>query len=294
MAYLAGGLGNQLFMASAAYAWSVFSDTNLKISESRIRGRWSHADSRLGSLSSPLASAVVPQLPLAYPAQRLARALIRRPADAHLGKLQRVPDLNLAFRLDPRIMTGRAFGYFIVKPHQTAVWPKLLLDAYPAWEWAPAEPTEWFSSLYSEAAVDRPLCVHVRRGDYRLVAQEAGLLGLPYYQTAVSVLLGTTGSRPVWIFSDEPEEGRKIGAALGLRDWRVIEPPVGSSAAESLVLMSAGAGLVLANSTFSCWSAYLSGGSPVCYPEPWHPGSSRGSDLRLDHWTPVESAFELA
>ncbi len=79
--------------------------------------------------------------------------------------------------------------------------------------------------------------------------------------------LGHAG--PVWLFSDEPD------AALEwlkpqVRPDRVVSPPVGSHSLESMLLMSLMRALVIANSTYSRWAAFIgeTQGRPVVAPQP--------------------------
>ena len=78
------------------------------------------------------------------------------------------------------------------------------------------------------------------------------------------------GVRPIWVFSDEPEEAIAIVKLSGIQDYRLMEE-VDGSPEQTFELMRHGSGYVIANSTFSWWAAFLryDRSSPVCMPQPW-------------------------
>jgi hypothetical protein len=147
------------------------------------------------------------------------------------------------------------------------------------------EESSWLVRMRAEAEAEKPLMVHVRRGDY--AQQQFGLLADPYYEHALKRLRehGLTG--PVWVFSDEPER-----IPVGLRSGaRFVTSPV--SAHEDLVLMSHGGGNVIANSTFSWWGAWMNPAHvPVVYPDLWFQSGPRIEGLIPPWWIPEAAAWE--
>lgn len=147
------------------------------------------------------------------------------------------------------------------------------------------EESSWLVRMREEAEADKPLMVHVRRGDY--TQHEFGLLSDSYYKHALTRLRerGLTG--PVWVYSDEPES-----IPVSLRsNARVVTSPV--SAHEELVLMSYGAGNVIANSTFSWWGAWMNPADvPVVYPDPWFRAGPFIEGLIPPWWIPEAAAWE--
>lgn len=134
------------------------------------------------------------------------------------------------------------------------------------------EPSDWYLKKLAELQEQSPIALHIRRGDYSPLASSYGLLGPEYYLRGVAALIERIGSRPIVIFSDEPESVLDIQEILpkGLRTELVI-PPLGARASESLSLMSHVAGLVCANSSFSWWAGATGNRSKVVYaPNPWH------------------------
>jgi hypothetical protein len=72
---------------------------------------------------------------------------------------------------------------------------------------------------------------------------------------------------------------------------RWVEPPVGSSEAESLLLMAKSRGLVISNSTFSWWSAAIGDPERVIAPTKWFKAADDPEGLILPTWQTVESSW---
>lgn len=119
-----------------------------------------------------------------------------------------------------------------------------------------------------KAAGEGAVMLHIRRGDYLTDAIHY-VLGFEYYQRAVSHLTLThSGDLTIFVFTDDPEwarqnvrfDGTKVVIAADLRDNADLD----------LQLMSLCYHHVLANSSFSWWSRYLSKNLGVCIaPKAW-------------------------
>ena len=133
--------------------------------------------------------------------------------------------------------------------------------------------------------------VHVRRGDYITNVKTNnfhGACSLKYYQSALGIILKNFEASSVFLFSDDPAWAEKN---LGGPKRLVISSQHGLSVTEELKLLSKCSHLVLSNSSFSWWSAFLRenslGPSPmVIVPEPWFAGIKLASP-RLPHWHPL-------
>jgi hypothetical protein len=111
--------------------------------------------------------------------------------------------------------------------------------------------------------------VHVRRGDYRFVSPDGALLMTPERLRAA---MARFPGRRFRMFSDDPKWCERH---LGGPDVDVM--PVGDPV-EDLCRLSACADLILANSTFSWWAAWLNErpDKTVLYPRNWHNGAWPG------------------
>ena len=155
-----------------------------------------------------------------------------------------------------------------------------------------AGPSPWFSNELQRAADSRPVVVHVRRGDYRSLADSFGLIGPDYLQSALRTVRDAGVENPVWVFSDEPESAKELVEHLKLKA-RVVEPPESADVGESLVLMTQGAAHVVSNSTFAWWGAFLAEGTgPVIAPEPWFRDLSEPQDLIPSSWLRISHSFK--
>jgi len=132
-------------------------------------------------------------------------------------------------------------------------------------------PTSWYLETCAQLDELGPwLGVHVRRGNYTTVPG-MGLADFSYYSEAIQLVGKCVGSLPTVVFSDDPTEAANIlRPSLG-GNWLLIKSPENSRPIESMNLMRRAAHLVIANSTFGWWGAWL-GDSPermVIYPRPW-------------------------
>lgn len=129
------------------------------------------------------------------------------------------------------------------------------------------------------ATRERPISVHIRRGDY-LQVPEFGVLGRSYYEMAVGVLRDLGNRGPLWVFTDSPNLAREIV------DGEIInglEKPT-----EELVLMSKCHAHIIANSTFSWWGAWMNIGLPsVIAPTPWFKDGPEIQDLIPPAWITI-------
>lgn len=100
-----------------------------------------------------------------------------------------------------------------------------------------------------------PVAVHVRRGDYvedaRILSRH-GICRRDYYEAAMNLLRVEAGECRFFVFSDDVDRVQEEFAGLqGLTYVR------GNSQEEDLHLMASCRHIVIANSTFSWWAAWL-------------------------------------
>ena len=136
--------------------------------------------------------------------------------------------------------------------------------------------------------IDRPIALHVRRGDFINNSRNHTNLGLDYYEKALSQF---DSSRTVIIFSDDPNWCKE--QELFSPDRFLVSE--GNSSYVDLCLMSLCVDFIIANSTFSWWGAWLSKGvnKKICAPDPekWFgPNNSHldTCDIIPDEWIIVK------
>jgi hypothetical protein len=156
-------------------------------------------------------------------------------------------------------------------------------------------PSSWFLEMTDRLDSEgRVLGIHVRRGDYVGNAQ-IGSLSMSYYVAAAEELRsrGVTWDA-VWIFSDDvfltQNEFKEFS---NLKENLVfVEPPFGSHAFESMLLLSRCSSLIIANSTFSWWAATLGNQERyVVCPSKWFAEMEDPRDLYPQNWIQATSSW---
>lgn len=155
------------------------------------------------------------------------------------------------------------------------------------------QPSQWVRQRERELANTDSHCIHLRRGDFGVLN---GRLAIPYYAQALDAL-GVSRKSEFVIFSDEPNYAKDFFRPLALSQLRVIEPPKGSAAAESLALMTRCRSVIASNSTLAWWAAFLvlENGWPVVMPSTFTPeGRAQSSpwSLRVPGALEVPPAWE--
>ena len=292
---LVGGLGNQLFGYFAGKYLSALLNVHLLLDMSHLElGLTAHkSDIRAFNID---ATVIV--------AKR--ESLLRRCLNfflvgfAHRVPLARIPVEKMMQRhtsrfvgVDPcleKVAPGMEIrGYF-----QTYRYVDEVLRGSRVTQLALKEPSSWFISMAEEAKNVPTIMMHVRRGDYaRPENANFGMLSASYYATALSQLRDALGSdNQVWVFSDEIDMVRYELDGHIQGNITFIEPPAGTVAAESMMLMSLGAGIIISNSTFSWWSAILNPDAKVVAPTRWFKAKEDPEDLIPGSWLRQESVWK--
>lgn len=145
--------------------------------------------------------------------------------------------------------------------------------------------TSRISELEKEIISGNSIGIHVRRGDYLQYQDRFPVLPPSYYDAAIREFRG--GSK-FYIFSDDPawchdqwQDGK----------YKIIED---NTPVEDLYLLSLCKNIVIANSSFSWWAAWLndSRGKRVIAPYDWQgPGYEalrKGHEVLPSHWERIE------
>lgn len=158
-----------------------------------------------------------------------------------------------------------------------------------------AVPSPWLLDIRDRASKIAPIGLHVRiASDYR----SAGIsLDIGTHVVTSLKTMGLLSTRqPIWLFSDDPEYALdRIPRDLRNR-IEVITAPVGTPPIEVMIALASAHDLIISNSTFSWWSAYLSGHNRVVAPYPWMPPNEDpecdyDANLVPAEWRTVDAAF---
>ena len=155
-------------------------------------------------------------------------------------------------------------------------------------------PSPWFKLMSFRAENEKPIVVHVRRGDYsKPINKRIGLLGKDYFFNSIEVALNHSSNSPIWIMSDDLEESKEFFRGSSRHNISWVTPPNSSSPVESLLLMSKASVIIISNSTFSWWGAKLNQGSKskVIAPKKWFKDLDDPELLIPADWTQIESSW---
>ena len=139
--------------------------------------------------------------------------------------------------------------------------------------------------IAEEADKKNAVAIHIRRGDYLKgdnFRKYGSVCDVNYYRNAISVMEETVDNPIYYVFSNDMEWSRQLleGKDIVCVDWNK-----GTSSWEDMALMSKFRNIIIANSTFSWWAAWLGDHEKnvVCpsvlmagdeksdiYPEEWH------------------------
>lgn len=269
VADLRGGLGNQLFIFAAGYTQAQRLGCRLVIDASRYSNPDQPHKYGLGFLED-LADET-----LRFPLRRRIPLSIRRRRAVHT---QYVFEENSVVRYEPSIGA--------ITPGTT------LVGYFQSWHYFDGVADLLYERLSSSIGKLAPITLHLRRGDY-LNAKNAKVHGIAtadYARRAVTLLndLGVVGS--VAVFSDEQDRvARELDgfpANLILPDQR------GMSALASLQQLASGEHMIMSNSSFSWWAAWMMDrrtGGYIIAPRPWFADDTAASDLLLPNWITLDA-----
>ena len=113
--------------------------------------------------------------------------------------------------------------------------------------------------------------IHIRRGDYMKNWKYRGLCGIDYYQKAIAYILEHIKSPKFFLFSDDIDWVKENispllkGYAVTFVNWNHS-----INSYKDMQLMAMCKNLIIANSSFSWWAAYLNQNNPIVVaPEKW-------------------------
>lgn len=305
--YLTGGLGNQLFQFAAAITNS--QGRLIEIIEKPGRPRLnSNGDPEIFSLSLDnlanihrrkedgfiLGKSVAYVLRCSILPDRLERnrlfsmITVLMAAVLHSFYFRRlyfpltIPDVGYS-KITRSKKLERVFNPFLVGYFQSFVWPESVRIRLQSLKLVDEGPR--LQSLRLEAQLMAPTIIHIRRGDYEELEKTHGLPGENYYRAAMDIVDKSYASHPIWVFSDDVNQARKILAWLPKERVKYISDVDGQSAS-SLMAMRLGCAYIIANSTFSWWGAFLSECEDplVVAPNPWFTGRKEPSLLIPSKW----------
>lgn len=113
--------------------------------------------------------------------------------------------------------------------------------------------------------------IHIRRGDFLKNWRYRGLCGIDYYKRAIAYVLAHIESPKFYLFSDDIEWVKEnISPLLKGHEISLVNWNHNVNSYKDMQLMTMCKNLVIANSSFSWWAAYLNPNNPIVVaPEKW-------------------------
>jgi hypothetical protein len=290
--FLTGGIGNQLFGYAAGTTFAKINDKKVQFDLSSLGKGFTNHNSSILSLNINLQ--VSPDRSILRQSQTRVMSKFHRMCLRFLrvnlmsSTTYRSDEIGYDSRLLDKRKVKEVHGYF-----QSWKYVYSAIENFQPGETLLNTPSHWFLTSCKDAAALKPIFVHVRRGDYKQLSELYGLLDIRYYAAAIRIARNFLPNNPIWVVSDDISEAKNLLESLLPSETIWINPPKGADPVESLVLMSQGAGNIIANSTFSWWSAILNKNSVVTLaPEKWFKGMQDPKDLYPPHWLLVESTWQ--
>ncbi len=301
---LIGGLGNQLFGYYAALWLSKVRSAQLELNVTKVATH--HTAKKFDIRSLNIQGKIVePHLSRGELGRQIARirdkSLIGSKAfnDFYIATTGTVHDKGDGFaemrnRLAHLPIKGdvRLKGFFA----QFGFYKELVNTDSKIIELEVLNPSPEFKNLKREARMNRPIMLHVRRGDYGYGLNPVGVLSSEYYSDAIKMIEAKIDTREIWIFTNSLRESEKMFEEPKFRNlgfsYRIIDELQDHDPAESLLLQKEAGFNVIANSTFSGWAAILNRDSAgTIAPSHYYKGNTNPADYPYSDWVTCSSKW---
>ena len=143
---------------------------------------------------------------------------------------------------------------------------------------------------------DSQVALHVRRGDYLTALETFGVLDFDYYRAAIEQLHCEDPIEEVVVFGTREPSSQGLIDRLKVHfstiNFRFRSDAVElATPAEDLLFISSFRRIIISNSSFAWWAAYLSEDAQVLAPSKWFRGMPDPQDLIPPEWTRAPSAW---
>lgn len=250
--HLDGGLGNQMFQYAFGRTLADRRGCELVLDASTYRQSRTGVTARRFALDVFRICAVIHRSPNVYSKTKLR---ILRQLPAWSERFLRVrTERHMGF--DPLAATDVSSRYFL------GYWqsPEYFATTRIFEDFSPVRSLGAFAQEFvTHIDPQRSVMIHVRRGDYVTLASASahhGAMDLSYYQQAVERCQQQRPDAKFYVFSDDVDWCRRVGVVQGA-SVTYMEPDSARGDWEDLLMMSYCGHHIIANSSFSWWSAWL-------------------------------------
>ena len=273
---ISGGFGNQLFMYACGYAAAQRLNTRL-ILDTSFMDTDSLRSYELDKLNIKFDKRFSTEWLKLYPLKVLYRKIIRGMMITRYTTFKE----KKTYHFDPKYLSIKnntyLYGYWQTEKYFKNYREDLLQMFTPRYELSP-DCREYISRVNNCNSV----AVHVRRGDYVKIGI---CLDTSYYFHAFKHLEQRMNNIIYFVFSDDMEYARQMFKNAQQEIVYVQYMPV-NPALDDFFIMKACKHIIMANSSFSWWAAWLNNNpnKQVLYPKT----SWAGTDFYPEEWTMIQ------
>lgn len=132
-------------------------------------------------------------------------------------------------------------------------------------------PNTYNAGLIERMKTEQSVGIHVRRGDYLNEPEFRGICDIDYYKKAIDAILDNGKKYTFYVFSNDMEWCKeKLIPLIGDNEVVCVTGNKGVDSCWDMFLMIYCKDLIIANSSFSWWGAFLNQrGGRVIAPNPW-------------------------
>lgn len=150
-------------------------------------------------------------------------------------------------------------------------------------------PNDYNKRMISELEGCNSVGMHVRRGDYKTSPQFYGICNLDYYKKAIETIKSKVEQPHYYIFSDDTDWCKdNISPLLKGAEVTFVTDNKGANSCWDMFLMTHCKHLIIANSSFSWWGAFLNNnGGTIVSPSHWV-NRNEEQETPADDWIQVK------
>ena len=133
------------------------------------------------------------------------------------------------------------------------------------------EPNEYNKDMIEQIWSSYSVGIHVRRGDYLNEPEFRNICGVEYYRNGIEMILSDGRKHDFFIFSNDMRWCKEnIAPLVGENTIHYVTENNGKQSCWDMFLMTYCRDLIIANSSFSWWGAFLNQAvDRVIVPDPW-------------------------
>ena len=276
---LFGGLGNQLFQYFAGLDLSLKTSSQLKVDARWIEASYSQDESDIRDFRFLKDTPIITKSDSGEIDFRLERLKTKIAGKSQAGtkffglNVPNNPGFIEINYLNPGVELR---GYYQSYKYFDTVYRTLGKQ-----DWSLEIESRLFLNFKNQLDAAPFIAVHVRGGDYLKKTNIYHKLDATYYANALTRLKSELGEIRIFVFSDDTEYAKDILKNVPNLEFLDQE---GMRASEAMILMSLAQGIVIANSTFSFWSAMINTGKLIVAPKYWFKDTEVDMNLYPPSW----------